>query len=105
MIDKKIDELVTRLTEVYSPEKIYLFGSYAWGSPNADSDYDVLVEVQNSTERRDLRCRKGYANLFGFNKPVDLLVFTTEEIEERRHNQTSLIYTILEEGVVIYARA
>ncbi len=105
MIDAKIAELVTRLTQVYAPEKIYLFGSYAWGSPNAESDYDVLVEVKDSSERRDLRCRKGYEHLFGFKKAVDLLVFTTEEIKARQHDQTSLIHAIINEGVVIYARA
>ena len=104
-MDQKITELVARLTQVYSPEKIYLFGSHAWGSPTDDSDYDVLVEVKDPSERRDLRCRKGYENLFGFKKPVDLLVFTSAEIEARRNDQTSLVHAILSDGVIIYARA
>lgn len=105
MIDKKLEELVSRLTQVYAPEKIYLFGAHSNNQPDEDSDYDVLVEVKESDERRDLRCRKGYENLFGFHKPVDLLVFTTAEIEERRHNPSSLVHAILEKAVVIYARA
>lgn len=37
-----LTEVVTRVINVASPEKIILFGSYAYGSPRVDSDIDIL---------------------------------------------------------------
>jgi len=33
---------------IFQPDKIILFGSYAYGTPNEDSDVDLLVEVDPS---------------------------------------------------------
>ena len=33
-----LDEIVQRLVSEFSPEQIILFGSHAWGDPDADSD-------------------------------------------------------------------
>jgi predicted nucleotidyltransferase len=40
-----LGEIVRRLVDAYQPERIYLFGSWARGEQNADSDYDLLVVV------------------------------------------------------------
>jgi predicted nucleotidyltransferase len=40
---KVIDVLAERIQSRYRPEKIILFGSYAWGKPNKDSDIDLLI--------------------------------------------------------------
>ena len=37
--------IVDRLVDVSRPLRIYLFGSYAWGTPTVDSDYDLCVIV------------------------------------------------------------
>ena len=44
---EQIQEVTRRLVEVYQPEAIYLFGSYAWGEPNADSDIDLRAEFKS----------------------------------------------------------
>ena len=38
-----IEEIVRRIVSIAQPEKIILFGSYAYGNPDADSDIDLLV--------------------------------------------------------------
>ena len=43
-IDKKIAEITDKIVKEFKPEKIILFGSYAWGKPNKDSDIDLLVD-------------------------------------------------------------
>lgn len=48
MINKEtIEEVKNRLVKTYNPIAIYLFGSYAWGSPTEDSDLDLLVIIEH----------------------------------------------------------
>lgn len=42
-------EMVRRLVEVYGPGKIYIFGSVAQGETPADSDYELMVAVPDSS--------------------------------------------------------
>ena len=42
-IQAVIEEIVRRLITQYSPQKIFLFGSYAYGEPDEDSDIDLLA--------------------------------------------------------------
>ena len=48
-----IDEAIKRLVKAYNPLQIYLYGDYAWGTPNEESSFDVLIVVESSR-------RKGY---------------------------------------------
>jgi len=47
LTDSRLDEtlaaLVKRIVEIYDPERIILFGSYAYGHPHPDSDFDLLI--------------------------------------------------------------
>lgn len=47
-IQQTLDEIVRRLVAEYQPEKIILFGSYAYGQPHADSDLDMLIIKETS---------------------------------------------------------
>ncbi|MFQ5628797.1 MAG: nucleotidyltransferase domain-containing protein [bacterium] len=42
-IDTKIRRLVDKIVSELSPEKVILFGSYAYGKASEDSDIDLLV--------------------------------------------------------------
>ena len=46
-----MEEVKKRLINVYDPIAIYIFGSYAWGTPTEDSDLDLLVVVRDSIEK------------------------------------------------------
>jgi predicted nucleotidyltransferase len=43
----EIEEFAQRIAREYKPERIILFGSYAYGTPNEHSDVDLLVGVQS----------------------------------------------------------
>ena len=43
-----IETVKERLIKTYNPKTIYLFGSYAWGTPDEDSDLDLLVVIESS---------------------------------------------------------
>jgi predicted nucleotidyltransferase len=97
---QQIKEVSRRIAHEYHPERILLFGSYAWGEPSLDSDVDLLVilpfegkAVAKSVEMR-LKIRPPF--------PVDLLVRTPEKIRERLALGDPFIRSILEEGEVLY---
>ncbi len=66
MINQQTINLIKdKLIEAYLPKKIYLFGSYAWGEPNEDSDLDLIIVVEESNEKFYKRPRIGYKALRG----------------------------------------
>ena len=86
------------LSKTYESENIFLFGSYAYGRPSLSSDFDIAIIVKKSTLPQYKRSRIGYSKLRGMGFPVELLVFTEDEVEKLKNVKTSLISTILEKG-------
>ena len=106
MINKKtIEEVKKRLVETYNPVAIYLFGSYAWGTPTEDSDLDLLIIIDKSDEKKYKRPLPGQRALFDLEISKDMIVLTKAEFDECSDNITTLCYKIKKEGTVIYARA
>lgn len=100
-----IEEVKKRLVKTYNPVAIYLFGSYAWGTPTEDSDLDLLIIVDKSDEKSFKRPVPGYDALFGMGISKDIIVYTKEEFDKRSSDITTLAYKIKNEGELIYARA
>lgn len=97
-----IETVKSRLIETYNPEVIYLFGSYAWGKPDEQSDFDMLVVVNKSDEKPYKRGLKGFRSLRGMNIAKDIIVYTNEEFEELSNDVSSLCYKIKNEGIKLY---
>lgn len=105
MINKKvIDSVKETLVSVYHPLKIYLFGSYAWGTPSEDSDLDLIVVVSSSEQPSYQRAVKGYHALRNMTIPKDILVFTKKEFDEISDDVTTLCYKAKHDGKLIYAK-
>jgi predicted nucleotidyltransferase len=94
--------MVVRIVESLHPNKIVLFGSYAWGKPNEDSDIDLFIIVDSSGEPEYRRARKVYRCLRGVPVPIDVIVKTTNEVRKSAKVVSSLTRKILEEGKVLY---
>lgn len=99
-----IEEVKNRLVKTYSPITIYVFGSYAWGSPTEDSDLDLLIVVADSDEKTYKRPVRGYNALRGLDISKDIIVHTKEEFDRRSNDITTLEYKIKKEGRVLYER-
>lgn len=105
MISKDIiEEVKNRLVKTYNPVAIYLFGSYAWGSPTEDSDLDLMIIVEASDEKSYRRPIPGYDALFGMGISKDIIVHTKEVFDRRSDDVTTLEYKIKNKGKVLYAR-
>lgn len=107
MINKEvIEEIKNRLVKAYNPISIYLFGSYAWGTPDEESDLDLLIIVDKSELKSFKRPLKGYEALRGLELIAkDLIVQTKEEFERRSSEKTTLEFKIKRDGELLYARA
>ncbi len=97
-----LKEIVERLVRGLQPEKVILFGSYAYGEPNEDSDIDILVIVLDSDEPRHRRASQAYGFLWGLTAPTEVLVLTRREVEKSATVATSLVSQALERGKVLY---
>lgn len=90
------DEIARR----FKPHKIILFGSYAYGQPNADSDVDLLVIMPFDPRRgrKSLEIRQTLRAGF----PVDLLVRKPEDVEDRLAQGDTFLEEVTRKGRVLY---
>lgn len=101
--EQTLKEIVGRLRDAFSPVAIYLFGSYAYGTPDRHSDIDLLVVVEDSplsVYQRDARALRA---LRGLGVAKDVMVYTRCEFEERSALPVSFERTVKNKGKVVYA--
>ena len=95
-----IKAFVGKVASQFHPQRVILFGSYAYGKPTADSDVDLLVvmpheghpAVQAAEIRNQIRA--------GF--PMDLVVRSPKEIQRRLAMGDFFIGEIMERGQPLY---
>jgi predicted nucleotidyltransferase len=101
-IQNELDFITDAIKANTTPESIYLFGSYANGNPNIDSDIDIYVVVPDSEVdtvelgakiRMDISRRKTF--------PIDLLI-GKKSIFENRKKRLTMENIIASEGIKIY---
>ncbi len=99
-----IEEITRRLVTGYSPKTIILFGSFAYGSPDADSDIDLLiVKETDETFLKRMTHVRGLASGAHPSIPFEPLVLTPSEVQERLDAGDQFIAEIVERGEVLYA--
>jgi predicted nucleotidyltransferase len=101
-MDAALQEIVRRLVEAYSPERIYLFGSHARGDAGPDSDLDLLVIVPDDADPRRRRSRLAYEALRGTGVAADVVVWTRDYFTRRQTVPTSLPAEVVREGRLLH---
>ena len=101
--DAVISGIVTKIVENFQPEKVILFGSRVWGKPKEWSDIDVLV-IMNFDESSSRVAAKISVTAKPRYVPMDILVRTPEEIEQRIKMGDYFIQRIITGGKVLYER-
>ena len=101
--DALLHEIVDRVVAAFAPEQIVLFGSYAYGTPDLNSDLDLLV-VMDSDEPMARRITRVSAAAQVPFLPMDVLVYTPAEVRERLAKGDFFLSEILAQGRVLYQR-
>ena len=96
-----IRRFARQVAERFQPDKIILFGSYAYGTPNADSDVDLLV-VMPTWNQHSQRVKIRMALTAPF--PMDLLVRTPQELQMRLREGDAFLTEIVSKGKVLYEK-
>lgn len=103
-VSKTLPLAVKRIAETLHPEKIILFGSYAYGNPTPDSDVDLLVVMQNQKSHRENYLAVSECLIprpFG----VDIVLRTPQQMRSALANGDFLIQEISERGKTLYEQA
>lgn len=101
---EKINQITNKIVKEYQPEKIILFGSYAWGKPHEWSDVDLFI-VKKSKKRRIDREFELRMKLFGNHfPPMDLLIYTPDELQKRLNIEDFFVKEIMDKGKILYER-
>ncbi len=96
--------VVKRIVEQFAPQKIILFGSYAQGTPSADSDADLLIIMDVLGSKRKQAVEIDLL-LQGIPIATDVLVVSPEDVEKYRDCPGNIIRDALRAGRVLYERA
>lgn len=98
-----LNEIRRRIVSAVQPEKLYLFGSRAWGPASSESDYDFLIVLPDgspgSHREAKLSIRRA---LRGLGISADLIVERASEFAERAAASASLEALIAKRGVAIH---
>jgi predicted nucleotidyltransferase len=100
-----IQAIIQRIVEGYDPERIILFGSYAYGRPRPDSDLDLLV-IKDDPQGFYQRGVRVHTLLWPFARdiPIEVLPLTPAEVNARLDIGDHFIEDLLTKGEVVYAR-
>jgi predicted nucleotidyltransferase len=102
-IESYLKTIIEKITNNFNPEKIILFGSYAYGHPTADSDMDIMI-VMDTNEKPHKRAVSVRRILKGIGIPKDIIVKTPEEFERFKDIVGTIVYPAAHKGRVIYER-
>ena len=103
-----IDQLKARLSEL-DPYLVILFGSYAYGTPDKDSDIDLLVVTNDEFTPKDynerIEIQLPVSNqIFEIAKqvPVDLIVYTIPMYKRFIEQNSNFAKELLSKGKILY---
>ena len=99
-----IESILEKIVAHYAPEKVILFGSYAHGEADEDSDLDLLIVMDT-----ELPPLEGYVRIRRVinhqDLPVDIFVITPEEFEETKDVIGGIAYAPAKYGRVLYEKS
>ena len=106
--DQLLEDMVDSIVREVDPQRIVLFGSYARGEAEADSDIDFLI-VQDRPFEPGRGRRQQMAQLWRllarFPISQDILIYTPDEVERWCDTQSHVVARALREGKVLYERS
>ena len=95
-------DITRRIVEAFHPEQVILFGSYAYGTPHRDSDVDLLV-VKDTAQPLVERIRSIAEVAEIPFLPMDILVHTPAELQQRLELGDYFLTDIVHKGRMLYS--
>lgn len=104
-VASRLDPYLRVIVERIHPEKIILFGSYAYGQPDEHSDFDLLVVRRDAVSEGEsnLQIRKLFWEVPGRRPSFTILTKSPEQISERLDAHSPFYEEIVGRGVELYA--
>lgn len=103
-VGRSLRPAIQKIVQELDPEKIILFGSYAYGVPTPHSDVDLLVIMKTRANAKN-RSWAVSRLLLPRPFPVDILVKTPKEMEKSLATDDFFIKEIVKRGKVLYERS
>ena len=98
----QINAIANTITSKFKINNIFLFGSYAHGHPNNESDLDLCITTRLGKKRKIDLIRDIRREIIDhFNIPIDILIYDSEEFQKRAVHQNTLEYKILNQGILL----
>lgn len=95
-----LERVVRQIVRQFQPDRVILFGSQAYGTPNADSDVDLLVVLE--TTEPPGRCAARVAAAVDHPFPLDIIVRTPGALADAYRRGATFATEVLTRGVVLY---
>lgn len=99
-IDQIKPQIIERLKS-FDPEKIILFGSYAYGKPTKDSDIDIMIIKKEPEEHIEAKALIKLKDLMKKYKVGFDVLCTTPEYLSKREDPFYKV-DILQKGIKLY---
>jgi predicted nucleotidyltransferase len=99
-----IQALLDRIVDRWHPRQVWLFGSRARGDAKADSDWDLLVLVDDSATDADLDPSVGRTLRRACGIRADVIPWRASEFEEFRATPNTLAFEVATDGVLLHER-
>ncbi len=99
------ESLLSQVVAVFDPRRVILVGSRARGDAREDSDYDLVVVLDDGVPDEMLSARRRYEGRRGLAVPADIIPCREGVLKERAGAIGSFAHTVLTEGVVVYERS
>ena len=102
-IQGDLDVIVKKINDILPEAQVYLFGSYAAGTQRHDSDIDLCVVVPKFevTQMQTIHSIRDAINDLT-RLPIDILAFRKNDFEERAKFRSTIQFTIVNKGVLLY---
>ena len=103
-VKNDLDKIVNEIVALLPGARVILFGSYATGSPDKDSDLDLCI-VADAFEGRRMDMMHTIRGMISgkTHLPLDILLFRSDEFQENAQLKPTIEYFIAKEGILLNA--